>query len=953
MVQTCARCRRSNPAEALFCYHDGSPLANGDRTGRAARLRFPTPFVFPSGRACHSFDEFALNCLNEWPAARELLEQGVFEGFFFGLGRADLAAAAREARLEPDRDRDRGLDRLLWRLPAPALAPPRLEVQPGQVNLGALRVGQDVHFELHLFNRGMGLVHGSVALENAPWLAVGESGSATKVFQFLHEAAVAVQVRGRQLRAGLAPLEGQLVVSSSAGKAFVAVRAEVAPLSFPEGVLAGCLTPRQVAERARDAPREAATLFESGAVARWYQANGWTYPVQGPAAAGVAGIQQFFEALGVTKPPKVELDTTAVRLEGRPGDSLHHTLRLSTAEKRPVFARAVSDEPWLTAAVELDKRTANIHLTVAAVPDRPGQTLQAYVTVTANGRQRFVVPVGLAVAGQPRPAFVPPVPAVPRLVQADADIPMYKAVELDQWPADGPPVRTRTAVLPVALPADAAFEVVAANGPPPLPRARPAVEPFEVVEEAELAEPAEPVRVGRVIMPLVPVALLVVALLVAFVRDMAAWVASRPDPDVAAGLEGAGDERPRLALHFHDTDINVALATGGSVKPAGSTARDARPAVWAASMRFGLEMLQQGAGRRSLLTYDPRGLTNNVCVRLDSNEWLFGERPFRDPFGRDLGAWPGRWHDRDAPAEGGLVGGRRSVWVYDAEQVFITQSVGLVRGAQSGLLDTCLVRYTIENRDARPHKVGLRFLLDTFIGGNDGVPFLIPGDSRLCSSSRVFQRPEEVPDFIQAREREDLKDPGTIAHLQLKVGGGLEPPGRVTLGAWPNTELARLNPLCRQEKTKWEVPVLPIYQLKDSAVTLYWPEKEMPSGASREVGFTYGLGNVAGGEGGGKLAVTVGGSFVPGGEFTVTAFVNNPRPRQTVTLRLPDGLSLTGGEATQAVPALPPDAASRNSPVTWRVRADREGRFTLTVTSSTGESQAQPVRIKVRGIFGD
>ena len=37
-------------------------------------------------------------------------------------------------------------------------------------------------------------------------------------------------------------------------------------------------------------------------------------------------------------------------------------------------------------------------------------------------------------------------------------------------------------------------------------------------------------------------------------------------------------------------------------------------------------------------------------------------------------------------------------------------------------LDTCLVKYKVENRDKSTHQVGLRVLLDTYIGENDGVP---------------------------------------------------------------------------------------------------------------------------------------------------------------------------------------------------------------------------------------
>jgi hypothetical protein len=360
------------------------------------------------------------------------------------------------------------------------------------------------------------------------------------------------------------------------------------------------------------------------------------------------------------------------------------------------------------------------------------------------------------------------------------------------------------------------------------------------------------------------------------------------------------------------------------------------------------------AGRPRRLTYEEHGLTNNTCVRLDGNEWLFGERPFRRADGRVRHNWPGRWKARDLPLASGR--GRQSVWVYDDQQVEVTQTAEIIRGPQSGLLDTCLVRYRLENHDRRPHRVGLRFLLDTFIGRNDGAPFLLPGRSQLCSTSMAFQHPAEIPDFIQALENEDLTRPGTIAHLQLRPGGELEAPSRVTLGAWPNPRLAHLDERCDQEKTLWDVPVLPIRSLTppDSAVAIYWDERELPPEGVREAGFTYGLGNVSSGEAGGKLAVTLGGAFAPGGEFTVTAYVKNPIPGQTVTLALPPDFELLDGSARQSVPPLPSGAASRNSPVTWRVRAGpREGTYTVKVQSSTGVSQTQEVRIKVKGIFGN
>jgi hypothetical protein len=378
-------------------------------------------------------------------------------------------------------------------------------------------------------------------------------------------------------------------------------------------------------------------------------------------------------------------------------------------------------------------------------------------------------------------------------------------------------------------------------------------------------------------------------------------------------------------------------------------------------MRFGLVTLQErdprNPSRDKRLTFEEKGFTNNTVVRLDANDWLFGERPFRDKDG-PVGSWPGRWKERDVPlgtdSEGRERQGKKSVWIYDHEQVVITQTVEIVGGDQPRIMDTCLVRYRIDNLDRFPHRVGLRFMLDTYIGANDGVPFTIPGASQLCDTTRDFRRTEDVPDFIQALEHEDLKNPGTIARVKLRLGGRLELPNRVTLGAWPNPRLANMNPGCRQEKTMWEVPLFPIKTLPpgDSCVAIYWDAKDILPGGSRELGFAYGLGSLSSDEGGGELALTLGGDLTPGGRFTLTAYVKRPQQGQTLTLNMPGGFEILEGGQVQQVPPLPADGSSTNSPVTWKIKApNRSGSFTLRVDSSTGVTQSQALIIRQARLF--
>jgi hypothetical protein len=842
MVQTCTQCSRANPPEAVYCYFDGFVLGDHARRGGPVAVGsqpFAHPFVFPTGRACRSFDELALACQEEWPAACDLLRHGHLARFFAALGRPDLARAAGEAASFPDADR--GLDLLLGKLPGGALADPRLRVEPLEVNLGILAVGEDRSFDLHLENQGMRLLYGSVSCDGAGWLLLGEGdGSPEKHFQFTHESAVRVRVRGDRLRASHRLLEGKLLVESNGGTFTSLVRAEVPVQPFPTGVLAGAASPRQVAEKCQARPREAAAHFESGEVQRWYAANGWTYPVKVPAASGLAAVQQFFEALGVTRPPRVVLDQREVALTGEVGARLEHALEVRSPEKRPIYAHAASDQPWLEVGrPRPNGRHVAIPFTVPAVPDRPGQTLTARVTVRANGNQRFVVPVTLRVAGGDF-LFTPAPPA-------ESPAPALRA-----------PTRARRA--PRGFPAWAHA---------------------------------------------LPAALLAAAVLAVVAADL--WDGSRRGAD-EAGVVPRGwvydphqlaDPRPRLAPQFSDES------------------------------RFGLVMRDQAdpdhPQKGKLLTADNQGQSNNTVVRIGGYDYRFG---YVTPSNRWLRGAP----DAEPLPQGRL--GRVSTMQFRNEQVEVRQHVEVVPG-QAGLLDTCLLAYTVRNYGSAPHKVGLRVMLDTYIGNNDGVPFTVPGRSGFVTTREDFDG-ESIPDYIEAVERpDDPADPGTTARISLRglrlPGVELEQPQRLRICRYPGN---------RNVGWDWE----PEDMKGDSCVAVYWAEREMDPGEERHLAFTYGLSKL---EVGDLLALSVPNSVLPGAGFVATVYVYNPRPGQKVTLGLPAGLEFAPGEAAEKVV----EGGGARTQVFWKLRAGKEGTYSL--KASSGKAQTtKPVVVKGTSIFG-
>ncbi len=415
MPTRCPVCSQLNPDEALYCHYDGRSLSGERGQGplHIGSQPFPTPFYFADGQACTNFNQLALACVNRWDEACALLAEGVWQAFFRNIGRLDLAAAAKDAAGDPERDF--GLSQLLERLPAEpdCLRPPKLALESTEENLGQLAPLADRHFDLVIVNQGMLALRG-VIVSNSDWLVLGDrTGPAQKMFQTRSFQSLRVWVVGSKLCAGHMPLEGEIVVESNGGTMSVRVRAEVPIQPFPKGVyanevLAGAKSPREVAVRAKEHANEAAILFEQGAVKKWYETNGWAYPVEGSQGSGKGAVQQFFEALGLTRPPRVEIDTTALVVQARPGEHVSRRVTLRTAEAKPVYAQAWSNQEWLTFGL-IKYRGNQVRIPIEiAVPHLPGETIQAQATIEGNGKQRFVVPVTVAIAKETVPVAAAP-----------------------------------------------------------------------------------------------------------------------------------------------------------------------------------------------------------------------------------------------------------------------------------------------------------------------------------------------------------------------------------------------------------------------------------------------------------------------------------------------------------------------------------------------------------------
>jgi hypothetical protein len=408
-MQVCPRCRHANPDEAVFCHFDGAELrpAHGQAAPVLAPGQLAHDFVFPSGRQCTTYDDLIEACQEEWTTAHDLLRQGTFEQFLAGIGRPDLAQLAREAQGQPDADL--ALTAFLGGLPGTKPSGPRLDLRPRRLTLGTLHVGESRQVRLTVANQGPGVLSGSLTLAETSgvpgWVRLAEGPDHgpcpihTAREQDFH---LLIDTAGRPAGAGYA---ARLTVITNGGVVEVPLRMEVAAEPFPWPPCEGADSPRALAERMRQRPRESVPLLEGGEIARWFRVNGWHYPVRGPLAPGVAAVQQFFEAMGLARPPAVALSETEVRMAPVPPEVVRWQVTLFTEARKWIYAQVDSDVPWLkvlTPAVS-GARQAAITFEVDSSLLEPGRAYAGQVHVHANAGQALAVQVRVDVQAQEAP----------------------------------------------------------------------------------------------------------------------------------------------------------------------------------------------------------------------------------------------------------------------------------------------------------------------------------------------------------------------------------------------------------------------------------------------------------------------------------------------------------------------------------------------------------------------
>ncbi len=333
---------------------------------------------------------------------------------------------------------------------------------------------------------------------------------------------------------------------------------------------------------------------------------------------------------------------------------------------------------------------------------------------------------------------------------------------------------------------------------------------------------------------------------------------------------------------------------------------------------FGVQVDTGDGKERKRLTMNQYGRTNHTLVSVGSTAAKMSDaRYFDDEQGivvKDL-AVDGtietessvKGEKKARKGEGGqLVGDGPYITQWLFHDVLVERKVEYVAGAVSREMDTLKVTFTMTNNKPFAMRCGVRVMIDTLIGSNDGVPFYVQGGNGGLIDKPTEFKGKDVPDTLFALEHQnDLTDP-KMTVVQMGFGGqGNEKPDRLLLSQWPGDPKKAKDFPDDQQLSVQNLPgnwKLADTFNGDSAVALFYMPKEIKPKGTRTFSFTYGLGSLSSGKSRNPtLALAPAGPFVAGQPFRLTALVKDPADKQAVKLTLPPGLKLADHETAEKV----------------------------------------------------
>ncbi|GAB6136838.1 cohesin domain-containing protein [Halanaerobaculum tunisiense] len=318
--------------------------------------------------------------------------------------------------------------------------------------------------------------------------------------------------------------------------------------------------------------------------------------------------------------------------------------------------------------------------------------------------------------------------------------------------------------------------------------------------------------------------------------------------------------------------------------------------------------LREGDEGKPLIYGRPKPWTSYTTVRIDKTDYVFG-----GPTDKRAGK-QGRYGKLiQAPQ----LKKDQIITKYQFGKVMVTQILSFVTSNTTGLPDTAQIKYRVTNQGEKEHKLGLRIMLDTMLGANDGAPFRIK--EKAVTADQMYNQ-EEAPGFWQAFD--SLNDPQVTAQGTIK-GQNITTPDRIYLADWGSLADGvwdfDFNPGQKfLRKGEFEL---------DSALALLWQPETLQPGETREYKTNYGLGGITIVPGLLSLGVTSPAKVImdqPDKTVQIVSYIQNTAEIEVedveVALDLPAELELVSESRVKKLGDLQPADTAQ---IMWEVRPDQ------------------------------
>jgi hypothetical protein len=273
------------------------------------------------------------------------------------------------------------------------------------------------------------------------------------------------------------------------------------------------------------------------------------------------------------------------------------------------------------------------------------------------------------------------------------------------------------------------------------------------------------------------------------------------------------------------------------------------------------------------------------------------------------------------------------------------QSLRFFRNPSTKVNDSVLISYTITNTDTVPHDVGLRIMLDTKLGNNDGAPLRM--GALAVSAEKEVSKKDLFP-FWQAFD--NLPSPNIVAQGTLDLReADISPPDRVVLANWGSLVDSPWEYTTQEGRSFIRAGETE----KDTALALYWNPVTVPPKGTRTIRTLYGLGGLSLSSGALSLGFTAPAEYTLASrrEILLVGYVSNASGFDAqdteVSFILPRGFSAVGGKRSFALGTLKRDE-TRQIPL--RIIPDdtaEAGTQTLTFSVKSATLESNQIQRKI------